>query len=426
MKDISVILNDFGETTAIKQTLDSLQFINERVEGVTALVSMNDAFVEPQIPTLKCQIKYIKKNINIEEQIASLIQSISSKYILFFNEGEFLRSTIQSVNLELKNEQKVMTCFYKFKKNKIQQPFLFKASYLKSIDFFHRYKLPFKEALLPALLMTVGSSEIVRVNSEIIKRKFEGSASTFQKWKLIEKYTSSTLFERDEPSISVVLANFNMAKYIDIALSSCLLQTNLPNQILVMDDGSTDGSYKKLKEWGKLPLVQVFQKENEGKARALNDLLPYVTSEFILELDADDWLDPDAVAVIRQNLKSLSKDSTVLYGNLRSWKQRSADNLTFKVIRKGSPIRNKNELISYRFPLGPRIYRFSALRKNRGFPIISFKNGRMFEDVSVLNDLMKKGRLMYRDFTVYNVREHKFSITKRNRPDWNDFLKYLN
>ena len=105
--------------------------------------------------------------------------------------------------------------------------------------------------------------------------------------------------------------------------------------------------------------------------------------------------------------------------------QESPYNVKYKGVRKGKPITNKNELLSYLFPVGPRIYRTSALKDNNGFPIIKFEDGRMYEDVSILNDLLKNTRLLYENFTVYNVRVHEFSITKKNHPNWSDFLNYL-
>jgi hypothetical protein len=84
------------------------------------------------------------------------------------------------------------------------------------------------------------------------------------------------------------------------------------------------------------------------------------------------------------------------------------------------------EVLSYKFPLGPRIYRTLSLKENKGFPIIDFEDGRMYEDVSILNHLLRENRLLYKDFTIYNVREHAFSITKKNPSSWSDFLKLLN
>lgn len=149
-----------------------------------------------------------------------------------------------------------------------------------------------------------------------------------------------------------------------------------------------------------------------------------MTSDFILELDADDWLDPDAVSNIKKRMANLSENVSVLYGNLRKWKQLAGD-ILFKGTAKGRHIHGRADLLSYRFPLGPRIYRTSALKRIGGFPVITFKEGKLFEDVSVLNQLIQSDRFQYHDFTVYNVREHKESITRTSRSDWNEFLRLL-
>src|SRR5699024_9093705 len=215
-----------------------------------------------------------------------------------------------------------------------------------------------------------------------------------------------------------------MEKYIDTAVVSCLLQTEMFDQILIMDDGSTDNSNQKLKRLANEKQVKVFHKKNEGKAKALNELLPHVTSDFILELDADDWLDADACSVIKRYLSNLPEEDAVLYGNLRKWKQTSEDVL-FKTTSKGVAIKGVSELLSYQFPLGPRIYRKSMLKEVSGFPVLDFEDGRLYEDVSVLNQLLKKYPFCYKDFTVYNVREHQASITKNNDSKWQDFLQML-
>src|SRR5699024_11559 len=182
-------------------------------------------------------------------------------------------------------------------------------------------------------------------------------------------------------------------------------QNEMFDQILIMHDGSTDNSDKKLKKLANEKQVKIFHKKNEGKAKALNELLPHVTSDFMLELDADDWLDPDACSVIKGHLSNLPEEVAVLYGNLRKWKQKTEDVL-FKTTSKGVAIKEIAELFSYQFPLGPRIYRTSILKEEGGFPILDFEDGRLYEDVSVLYQLLKRYPFSYKDFTVYNVREH--------------------
>ena len=139
----------------------------------------------------------------------------------------------------------------------------------------------------------------------------------------------------------------------------------------------------------------------------------------MLELDADDWLDPDAVFVIKSYLKTLPLNTSVLYGNWRYWRQPSTEDVKFLKIQKGEPVNNQTELLSYIFPLGPRVYRTSALTEIKGFPTIDF------EDVAVLVQLLKKHEFLYKDFTVYNIRKHSNSFTKKNHSTWSDLKKFL-
>ncbi|WP_156321015.1 glycosyltransferase family A protein [Bacillus sp. JCM 19041] len=227
------------------------------------------------------------------------------------------------------------------------------------------------------------------------------------------------------PSLAIIMSTYNMADYIETAIASCFLQQTQPDQVLVIDDGSEDDSYKKMLKWKEQERVTLLRKKNSGKARALNELLPYVTADFVMEVDADDWLDPDALFLIKKKLQRLPKDVSVLYGNFRKWKQQPTDGLMYKGIAKGKTVKTERELASYRFPLGPRVYRTAALKRVGGFPLSPFENGRLYEDVSVLINLIKQSKISYDDFTVYNIREHTDSITRKNRHKWKEFKPFL-
>ncbi|MBT2756359.1 glycosyltransferase family 2 protein [Mesobacillus foraminis] len=422
MKNIHVILIGYRDPTIIDRAIASLQHIGSRVEGVSVLGEKEGA--KKDASTYKIRfIKEIQNNLSMN--LASLIQTISTEYIMLLHEGDCLTANIKRVMLNLSKHQHILGYLRKVKNVTIHYPFLVRTAFIKRTTFFSRYRLPFSEALMPAWLASIqneGASIIE--GSFITSMKNQGAASGQAIIEFIEKYQKRPAFEKQSPSLSIIMAHFNMEQYVGTSISSCLLQTSPAEEILLMDDGSTLHAYKELEKWSAHPGVKIFRKENGGKARALNDLLPQIETDFVLEIDADDWLDPDALIVIRNQLLHLSEDAVVLYGNLRTWKQKESGNLQFKGIRKGYPVRNKKELISYRFPLGPRIYRSQALKTN-GFPVVEFEDGRMYEDVSVLNSLLREGNLVYKDFTVYNVREHPASITKRNRSSWNDFLKFL-
>ncbi|MEM9593777.1 MAG: glycosyltransferase family 2 protein [Acidobacteriota bacterium] len=101
--------------------------------------------------------------------------------------------------------------------------------------------------------------------------------------------------------ISVVVATCNRAELLTESLDSLLGQTRPPDQVLVVDDGSTDDTPKVLSGYG--GRIQVLRCENGGKARALNLAMEHVNGDYLWIFDDDDIAFPDALerleAVIR-------------------------------------------------------------------------------------------------------------------------------
>jgi len=88
--------------------------------------------------------------------------------------------------------------------------------------------------------------------------------------------------------VSVLIPVFNAAKYIGEALQSVYLQNWEPMEIIVVDDGSTDGSGEIAATF---PGVKVFRQANGGLSRARNSCMERAQGEWIAFLDADDrWL----------------------------------------------------------------------------------------------------------------------------------------
>ena len=95
------------------------------------------------------------------------------------------------------------------------------------------------------------------------------------------------------PGVTVVVATYNRAPYLPDALRSILAQTVPPTRIVVIDDGSTDGTVDALAPF--VDRVEYLRQENGGKARALNRVLPTVDTEFVWFFDDDDAAHPDAI-----------------------------------------------------------------------------------------------------------------------------------
>ncbi len=94
-----------------------------------------------------------------------------------------------------------------------------------------------------------------------------------------------------DPLISIVIPCYNAESHIGEAISSALAQTYAPIEVIVVDDGSSDGSAAVIRSFG--DAVRSVSIENQGAASARNLGLELARGELIQFLDADDLLHPD-------------------------------------------------------------------------------------------------------------------------------------
>jgi teichuronic acid biosynthesis glycosyltransferase TuaG len=94
--------------------------------------------------------------------------------------------------------------------------------------------------------------------------------------------------------ISVVIPCYNVRDYVAEAIRSALSQTVLPAEIIVVDDGSTDGSDSIVAAFA--PRVNLVRQKNAGPSAARNSGIRLSTGDLIAFLDADDAWEPDKLA----------------------------------------------------------------------------------------------------------------------------------
>lgn len=94
-----------------------------------------------------------------------------------------------------------------------------------------------------------------------------------------------------DATLAVIIPNYNKERYIEKCLKSVLKQTLQPNQIIIVDDCSSDGSrdiIRTLAEQNQR-IVPVFLKENRGVSNARNVGVEYANTKYITFLDSDDF-----------------------------------------------------------------------------------------------------------------------------------------
>lgn len=108
--------------------------------------------------------------------------------------------------------------------------------------------------------------------------------------------------------ISVVVPAYNCKKYVGRCLDSLLNQTYHNIEVLVIDDGSTDGTseicdaYKEQDD-----RINVIHKANAGVSSARNVGISLCTGDYVLFVDSDDWLEKDACAQIAEEIDGESQ-----------------------------------------------------------------------------------------------------------------------
>lgn len=98
----------------------------------------------------------------------------------------------------------------------------------------------------------------------------------------------------DNPLISVIIPVYNMEKYLRRCLDSVLAQDYTNLEILVVDDGSTDGSWAICQEYARKDArITVIHQENGGLSAARNTGLDRATGAYIAFVDSDDYILPN-------------------------------------------------------------------------------------------------------------------------------------
>lgn len=93
------------------------------------------------------------------------------------------------------------------------------------------------------------------------------------------------------PRVSVIVCNYNYARFLDSALTSAVEQS-YPCEVVVVDDGSTDESRDVLASWSER--VRIVLQENAGQAAAYNSGFYASTGDVVIFLDSDDTLNEHA------------------------------------------------------------------------------------------------------------------------------------
>ena len=127
--------------------------------------------------------------------------------------------------------------------------------------------------------------------------------------------------------LSVIVPVYNVEAYLPCCLQSLQKQTLKDMEVILVDDGSTDGSSVIAERFAESdPRFRYFRKENGGLSDARNFGLPYAEGDYIAFLDSDDWVEED----LYERMISEIRDADVCIADLEYVWQDSSRNFVMK------------------------------------------------------------------------------------------------
>ena len=121
----------------------------------------------------------------------------------------------------------------------------------------------------------------------------------------------------NQPLITVIIPVYNVEDYLNKCLDSLLEQTLMNHKVILVDDGSKDGSARIAKQYVERhsDIFHYIYQENGGQGSARNNALRLVDTPYILFLDSDDWLMPRTIENITKRLSREQEAPDIIFMN---------------------------------------------------------------------------------------------------------------
>lgn len=209
-----------------------------------------------------------------------------------------------------------------------------------------------------------------------------------------------------KPLVSIVVPVYNVKDYLGKCLESLMGQSYERIEIIVVDDGSTDGSGEICDEFARDDeRVKVFHKRNGGLSSARNYGIKKAKGDYICLVDSDDLVNKDFVARMVEAAEQEDADVAVCGYNDAVPERRvvSGEEATVRLLT----MQENMEIIAWN-----KMYRLNL------FDDVSYPEGENYEDTLTTYKLLSKaGRAAYVPESLYVYRERVGSIMKEGKKE---------
>lgn len=217
-----------------------------------------------------------------------------------------------------------------------------------------------------------------------------------------------------EPLISIVLPVYNVEKYLERCLKTVIAQTYKNIEIILVNDGSTDGSLKICEKYKFADTrIKIINKENGGLSDARNVGIKNSTGEYITFIDSDDKVEFDYVEYLYNLIKKSHVDISVC-----------AHTVVVEKTNNNFIVPTDNILLSDKIAIKNMLYgdkvdtsAWAKLYKRSLFNEIEYPKGMLCEDIATTYKLfMMAEKIIFGSQSKYNyiIRENSITTQKFN------------
>jgi len=208
--------------------------------------------------------------------------------------------------------------------------------------------------------------------------------------------------------ISVVIPAYNVEKYIDKCLTSLFSQTFRELEVIVVNDGSTDGTADIISKFTADPRLKYIEQKNAGVTAARNNGINAASGDYLGFVDSDDYLELDMYEKLYSALKEAGADAAacdynLIYDDHTDFKY---SNMLDEVIDIAAP----NYFFKYCACQKPNNYIWTRLYKTD----IVKKSGVRFENFKLGDDTLFSFKLLPHLKRIVNIHGGLYNYLQRS------------
>nr|WP_317429236.1 glycosyltransferase family A protein [uncultured Mitsuokella sp.] len=226
--------------------------------------------------------------------------------------------------------------------------------------------------------------------------------------------------------VSVIIPVYNVDRYLHRCLESIQQQTYSNIEVLIVDDGSTDESLQICNSYKNDKRFHIFHQNNMGQSAARNFALDHVTGDYLIFVDADDYVECDLIQKCIENIDNDVNIDAVLFDHIEMEKDGNKPFIhEFK--KKGIDIDWSDIKQVYHFILMDKISNlvWNKMYRKELWDNIRFPIGICYEDLFIHPMLFAKiKRIKYLPRYLYTHNRINPNSTTSRINDYNSWNRY--